>query len=395
MISKEDILKRAAKLLPQQIKLRRLLHQNPETAFEEFQTTALLKSHFKKHKIKTKSLKMKTGLLGIINESKKPAVAIRSDIDALPVTEQTGLSYKSKRDGFMHACGHDVHTAVVSGAAVLLKDVKNELPGCVKFIFQPAEEMPPGGAQPMIKEGVLKKPDVINIFGLHVDPTVPVGKFTLRDGPTMASVIDFDITIFGVGGHAALPHRSVDAIAVATELVGSIQKIVSRETNPQKPVVISFGLIRGGTVRNVIADKVLLQGTARTLFPENMNLIRRLLKRTADGICKARGAKYELNILSGYPVLSNHKKVNRILADSAEELFGKNVISNTPQTMGGEDFAFYLQKVPGAMFRLGIKNDKIGANKPWHSPKFIVDEKAIYYGTALLTMAVLRYFEST
>ncbi len=394
-MNKEYILKRAEKLLPQQIKLRRQLHQNPETAFEEFQTTALLKNFLKQHSIKNKPLNMKTGLLGIINDKKKRAVAVRSDIDALPVFEQSGLPFKSKRDGFMHACGHDIHMTVVSGVAVVLNELRDQLPGCVKFIFQPAEEMPPGGAQPMIAEGVLKNPDVNMIFGLHVDPTVPVGKFSMRDGPTMASVIDFDLTVHGLGGHAALPHRAVDAIAVATELVGSIQKIVSRETNPQKPVVISFGVIKGGTVRNVIADKVILQGTARTLFPENMKVIPRLVKRTADGICKARGAKYELNILSGYPVLSNHEKTNRILKEAAAELFGSRAVSLTPQTMGGEDFAFYLQKVPGAMFRLGVKNEKIGANKPWHSPKFIADEKAIYYGTSLLTMAIIKYFEST
>ncbi len=393
-MDKNYILKRAGELLPQQIKLRRELHQNPEIAFEEFQTTKFIKNHLKRHKIKTKSLRMKTGVLGIINEEKKPAVAIRTDIDALPVTEQSNLAFASKKEGFMHACGHDIHMAVVSGVAALLNENKQSLPGCVKFIFQPAEEMPPGGAQSMIKEGVLKKPDVKMIFGLHVDPTVPVGKFTLRDGPTMASVIDFDITIQGRGGHAALPHRAVDAIAVATELVGSIQKIVSRETNPLKPIAVTFGLIRGGTVRNVIADKVLLQGTARTLYPENMKNIPRLIKRTAEGICKASGAKYELKILSGYPVLSNHEKANQVLSSAAKELFGNKAVSLTPQTMGGEDFAFYLKQVPGAMFRLGIKNDKIGANKPWHSPKFIADEKSIYYGTALLTLAVMKFFES-
>jgi len=394
LMDKKYILRRAGELLPQQVKMRRELHKNPETAFEEFWTTEFIKNHLKRHRIKSRPLKMKTGVLAIINENKKTAVAIRTDIDALPVTEQSGLAFKSTRKGFMHACGHDIHMAVVAGVAVLLNEIRNDLPGCVKFIFQPAEEMPPGGAQPMIKEGVLIRPEVKMIFGLHVDPTLPVGKFALRDGPTMASVTDFDIKIHGQGGHAASPHRAVDAVAVAAELVGSIQKIVSRETNPLKPIVITFGLIKGGTVRNVIADKVLLQGTARTLFPENMKRIPRLIKRTADGICKARGAKYELKILSGYPVLSNHEKANRILSGSAEELFDRRSVSLTPQSMGGEDFAFYLQKIPGAMFRLGAKNDKIGANKPWHSPKFIADEKSIFYGIALLAMTVVKFFES-
>lgn len=393
MIDKNYILKKAKKLLPSQIKLRREFHQNPELSFEEFQTTKRIKDYLKKHYIKTKPLQMKTGAVGIINQKAKRAVAIRTDIDALPITEQSSLPFRSKKKGLMHACGHDIHMAVVLGVASLLNEIKDELPGGVKFIFQPAEEMPPGGAQPMIKEGVLKKPDVKMIFGLHVDPTVPTGKITLRNGPTMASVIDFDITVLGQGGHAAMPHRAIDAIAVASELVGSAQKIVSREINPLKPVVLTFALINGGRVRNVIADKVLLQGTARTLAPENMKKIPQLIKRTVDGICRAHGAKYEIKILSGYPVLSNHEKANRILSDAAAELFGRRIISTTPQTMGGEDFALYLKEVPGAMFRLGIRNNKIGANKHWHSSEFIADEESIYYGTALLSLAVLRFLK--
>jgi amidohydrolase len=361
MIDKNYILKKAKKLLPSQIKLRREFHQNPELSFEEFQTTKRIKDYLKKHRIKTKPLQMKTGAVGIVNEKAKQAVAIRTDIDALPITEQSSLPFRSKKKGLMHACGHDIHMAVVLGVASLLNEIKDELPGGVKFIFQPA--------------------------------TVPTGKITLRDGPTMASVIDFDITVLGQGGHAAMPHRAIDAIAVASELVGSAQKIVSREINPLKPVVLTFALINGGRVRNVIADKVLLQGTARTLAPENMKKIPQLIKRTVDGICRAHGAKYEIKILSGYPVLSNHEKANRILSDAAAELFGGRIISTTPQTMGGEDFALYLKEVPGAMFRLGIRNNKIGANKHWHSSEFIADEESIYYGTALLSLAVLRFLK--
>jgi amidohydrolase len=263
-IKKDEILKLCDKLYPKQVRFRRHLHRFPELSFEEFETTKYIREQLRQNRIKIKQLKMKTGLLAVVNEHEKPVIAIRTDIDALPVTEKSGLPFRSKNIGCMHACGHDIHMAVALGTALLLNSIKDKLPGGVKFLFQPAEEKPPGGAEKMILEGVLKNPAVKMILGLHVDPTVPVSKITLRDGPTMASVIDFDITIIGQGGHAALPHRAIDAVAVAAELVGSMQKIVSRETNPLKPAVITFGAINGGTVRNVIADKVVLNGTAQS-----------------------------------------------------------------------------------------------------------------------------------
>ena len=270
--------------------------------------------------------------------------------------------------------------------------LKKQIPGCVKFIFQPAEEQPPGGAERMIREGVLEDPEVKMIFALHTDPTVPTGRISIRDGATMAAVTDFDITIIGVGGHAAVPHNAVDAIAVAAEVIESIQKIISRETSPMRPAVITFGSIEGGTARNVIADRVKLSGTARTLNEDNRKLIPRLIKRTLDGVCRARGAKYELSIEAGYPVMVNHAAANEIIEESYTRLFGRRKVGETPQTMGGEDFSFFLQKVPGAMFRLGVRNNKIHANKPWHSPEFIADERSMYFGTALLTRAVLSKF---
>ncbi len=392
MINKDFILKQAEELFPLQVKWRRHLHKNPEISNEEFQTTKFIKNELSKRKIEIKKIKMPTGIIGLINGRKKPAVAVRTDMDALPITERTNLPFKSRNEGVMHACGHDIHMATVLGTAVILNKIKSVLPGCVKFFFQPAEEIPPGGAERLIKEGAMSSPDVDMVFGLHVDPNVPTGKITLRDGDAMASVIDIDITIKGVGGHAALPHRAVDAIVVASEVIGSIQKVISREIHPLKPALISFGQISGGTVRNVIADEVHLSGTARTLDPENIRIIRKLIKRTVDGICRARGAKYELKIIEGYPVLSNHIEVNNILRSAYAELFGSKKIGVTPYTMGGEDFSFYLQKSPGAMFRLGVRNDKIGANKSWHSPEFIADERGIFYGTALLSYAVLKYF---
>ncbi len=292
----------------------------------------------------------------------------------------------------MHACGHDMHMASIIGTAKVLSEMKEHLDGTVRFIFQPAEESPPGGATPMIENGALK--NVSMIFGLHVDPQLPLGKVSVRDGVTMASVRDFDIIIKGTGGHAARPHFAVDAIVTAAEVIDSIQKIISRETDPISPTVITFGKISGGTARNVIADEVILTGTARTLSEKAHKEVPKLIKRTVDSICRARGAKAEIKMISNYPLLTNHPTTNRIFKKNYETLFGKGKVLKTPQTLGGEDFAQYLQKVPGAMFRLGVMNNKIGANKSWHSPKFKVDEESLIYGTSLLAASVIDYLGS-
>ncbi|MCX6826606.1 MAG: M20 family metallopeptidase [candidate division Zixibacteria bacterium] len=392
-IEKNEILKLTEKLYLSQVKWRRHLHQYPELSNQEFKTTAFLKKQLTHYGIGLYPLKMKTGAVGIIRGHGKSVAAVRSDIDALPITEINRLPFRSKEDGVMHACGHDIHMAVVLGTAIILQWLKKKLPGTIKILFQPSEEMPPGGAAEMIREGILKNPSPQMIFGVHVDPTVTTGKIGLRDGAIMASVTDFDITIFGRGGHAARPHLGVDAIVTAAELIDSMQKIVSREINPLKPVVITFGSISGGTARNVIADKVTLHGTARTLSRDSLKRIPNLIKRTIDGVCRARGADYKLDFIANYPPLCNNENANKILAEAYQELFGKNQIVESPQGMGGEDFAFYVQKVPGAMFRLGVKNDKIGANKPWHASDFIADERSLFYGTALLTMSVVRFLE--
>jgi amidohydrolase len=394
LIDKSEILGLAEELYPLQVKWRRRFHRLPELSNREFETTRFIKQELKRRGIKVIPLKLKTGAAGIINAKKGGAVAIRTDIDALPILEKTGLSYRSKNAGVMHACGHDVHCAVVLGAAVILEKLKARIPGAVKIIFQPSEEMPPGGAGQMIRAGILDNPRVQMIYGLHTDPRIVTGKIGLRDGPIMASVTDFDITVIGRGGHAARPHSAVDAIAVAAEMIESMQKIVSREIDPMNPAVITFGSIAGGTARNVIAESVILRGTARTLSQETQKRIPHLIKRTLAGICRARGADYKLDFIASYPVLANHREANVLLAGSYADLFGKNKIELTPQGMGGEDFAFYVKKTPGAMFRLGIRNDKIGANKPWHSSDFMVDERSIYYGTALLVSAVFKFFES-
>lgn len=384
------ILEKARRLLKQQIEWRRHLHQHPELSHLEFETTAYLKKVVSRIGLKTIPIAMPSGLLTEI-QGPRPGntMALRSDIDALPVTERTVVPYKSKIEGRMHACGHDVHMAILLGVASLLNELRGEIAGRVRFIFQPAEEMPPGGARPMIEAGAIK--DVSMIFALHVDPLLPTGRISLRDGVAMGSVTDFDLTISGKGGHAARPHEAVDAIVTAAEVIGSIQTVVSREIDPIHPVVVTFGKIEGGTARNTICDQVKVTGTARALSPVAARGLKRLIKRTATSIGRARGATVEMELVADYPVLANDPSANRILADNYAALFSKRHIETTEQVLGGEDFACYLQKTKGAMFRLGVRNKKIKADKPWHSPEFKVDEEAIYYGTALMVASALDY----
>ncbi len=383
-----EILRRTNALYPTLLKWRRHLHSRPELSDAEFQTTAFLKAQIKKLGLRILPIDLPTGLMvELSGKSKGPTIAIRSDIDALPVAEQNSIPFRSKNNGVMHACGHDMHMATVLGAATVLTQLKSHVKGKVRFIFQPAEEMPPGGAKPMIENRALR--GVSRIFGLHVDPDIPVGTIGLRDGTTMAAVYDFDLIVQGRGGHAAKPHLAVDAITVAAEIIESLQKIVSRETNPIDPVVITFGKISGGRARNVIVDEVHLEGTARTLSAATQKKIPALIRRTVDGICRAHGAGFKLLPVAYYPVLKNDSNANRQLARNFELLFGRGKMSVTEPVLGSEDFACYLQKVPGAMFRLGIRNSRIKADQPWHSSRFMADENALIVGVALLTAAAL------
>ncbi|UCD64293.1 MAG: amidohydrolase [Candidatus Zixiibacteriota bacterium] len=384
------VLQKARGKLPLQVKWRRHFHQAPEISNQEFRTTAYIERQVKNLGLKVTPIKLDTGLVAELHGGHRgKTAAVRTDIDALPVREMTRLSFKSRIDGAMHACGHDVHMAVVLGVAAILGELRADLKGKVRFIFQPAEEEPPGGAEPLIAGGVLK--DVKMIFGLHVDPHLSTGKISLRDGVTMGSVTDFDLIVHGRGGHAARPNDGVDAIATAADVVNSVQKVVAREVDPIEPLVITFGKIEGGTARNTICDRVKLTGTARTLSPALARRLPGLIKKAARGACQARRARLEMNLVASYPVLSNHPEANRILATNYEALFGKGKIERTELVLGGEDFARYLQKTKGAMFRLGVMNRKIGADKPWHSPAFTVDEKAILYGTALIAASVIDF----
>ncbi len=387
-----ELLRLVRKQYPTQVKWRRHLHQYPEIANQEVKTTAFLKSELKQLGLKILRLGMKTGVLAELKGKRSgPTVAIRSDMDALPVTEETGLPFASRINGRMHACGHDLHMATVLGAAAALVELKEKPPGNVRFIFQPAEEEPPGGAVFMIEHGALENVDTV--FGLHCDPHLPTGTVGLCDGSMMAMVSDFDLVIRGRGGHASRPQSAVDAIVTAAAVVEAIQKIVSRETDPAAPVVITVGRIEGGTARNVIADRVTLVCTARSLATRVGKKVVALIRRTVGGVCRAHGATFEMIEQLAYPILVNDAHTNRLYRSVFGDMFGPKKVRQAEPILGGEDFAYYLQKVPGAMFRLGVGNRKIGADKPWHSSDFIADEEAMFYGTSLLVGSTLRFLE--
>jgi len=372
------------------VRLRRRLHQYPEISNQEFRTTALLKKELAKLGMEIHDGHAPTGLWADLDSGRSgPMVAVRTDIDGLEVTEETALPYASKVAGRMHACGHDAHMAMLVGAARLLAKQRKRLRGRVRFICQPAEEMPPGGARPLIAAGVLERPPVDVILASHVDPVLPTGVIGLCDGVSMASVYDFDLRVIGRSGHAALPHTAVDAITIAAEIITGLQQVVSRMIDPMNPAVISFGSIVGGQVRNAIAGEVRLKGTARSIDRALTRRLPRLIQRTAVGIGRAFGAKVEVTSISGFPVLVNDPRVNKFIAAAFRSVYPKGMLRRLAPIAGAEDFACYLERVPGAMLRLGVGNKRIGADKPWHHEAFMVDEEALLIGYCTMAATVV------
>lgn len=388
------ILALAQSLAAKSVALRRTLHRIPEIAFQEHKTSATIKKFLTRHKIEFRTA-AGTGIVAEIRSGEGKCVAIRSDIDALPVAEETDLPFRSIHPGAMHACGHDVHMAIVSTCALMLHRLRDQFHGTVKFLYQPAEEAPPGGAIDMISQGALENPKVDMIFGLHVNPAIAIGKIGVRDGGLFGSEFDFDVEIVGKGGHGAIPHKAIDPIVCASAVVTALQSIVARNIDPFVPAVVSIGKIEGGSARNIIPDSCRLLGTARAQDAVTL----KQLKRTIDNIIKKTAQAYQCQAIAkyyvGYPPLVNDPLANRFIVNSCRELFGENSVQFIPKpSMGAEDFARYLQHTAGAMFFLGIRNKEIGAAYGWHHPKFMVDEAAIPFGAAVLTKATLDFLNA-
>ena len=387
---KEKIKKLAASYNPEFIAIRHHLHAHPELSYQEFETAAYVARNLTSFGI-SHSTMAATGVIGIIegmNPTKK-VIALRADMDALPIREANDVPYNSVREGIMHACGHDVHTTCLLGAARILNELKTEWEGTVKLIFQPGEERNPGGASILIKEGVLENPKPQSIYALHVHPGLPVGKVSFRSGQVMASADEIYITIKGKGGHAASPHLTTDTILVASHLIVALQQVISRNRNPIFPSVLSICSIQGGHTTNVIPHEVKLMGTFRSLDEEWRFKAHELIRKICEGTAHSTGAEIECHIDVGYPSVLNSEVLHATAVRSAEEYLGKDQVLETEMRMGAEDFGYYSQLIPGCFFRLGVMNEAKGITSGVHTPTFNIDESAIEIGMGIMAwMAV-------
>jgi len=373
-------------LYDQMVKWRRHFHQYPELSFEEVETPKLIAKLLTEWGIEVRTGVGGRGVVGLIKGGKSgKTVALRADFDALPIQDEKDVPYKSLVPGVMHACGHDGHTATLLGIAKVLSEVREELPGNVVLIHQHAEEKPPGGAVQMIADGCLDGVDAI--FGYHLAAPSPLGFLGTRKGPAMAAADSFEITIYGKGGHGSSPHQTVDSIIVATQVINQLQLIVSRQVDPLKTAVISIGSFHAGNANNVIADKAVLTGTVRSFEPEVRDFLEKEIKNVINGVCATHHAKADIRYERGYSPVVNHDKETELFFKVAKDLFGPDRVAEIPPITGAEDFAAYLEKVPGVFFHVGAANPDGREMFPHHHPKFDFDERAmVIAGKTLLSM---------
>ena len=381
----EKIQSLAAAYTAETVANRRHIHQHPELSFQEFETQAYVKERLAQMGIESTPL-ANTGLVALIkgNNPERRVVALRADMDALPILETNDVPYKSQNPGVMHACGHDVHTASLLGTAHILQSIKDSFEGTVKLIFQPAEEKAPGGASIMIQEGVLEKPKPASIFGQHVATNVPVGKIGFREGMYMASTDELYIKVIGKGGHGAMPDACVDPIVIASHIIVAMQQIISRNKNPKLPSVLTFGKIEGLGATNVIPDEVNIAGTFRAMDELWRAEGLAKMKKLAEGIADAMGGSAVFEVLKGYPFLQNNPELTRKAKAAAIAYMGAENVVDLDLWMAGEDFAFYTHHVDACFYRLGVRNEAKGLIHGVHTPSFDIDEKALAIGPGLM-----------
>lgn len=376
----------AKELKPSVIAMRRHLHANPELSFQEFETASFVEAELIKIGLKPTIGIAGTGLSAVIegkNPSKK-VVALRADMDALPIIEANDVSYRSKKPGIMHACGHDAHTSSLLGAAQILYSLRNDFEGSIKLIFQPGEEVAPGGASLMINDGVLQNPSPIAILGQHVMPLIPMGKVGFRSGLYMASADEIYITVKGKGGHAAMPDNTVDPILISAHLIVALQQIVSRNANPKIPSVLSFGHIEGLGATNVIPNEVMIKGTFRTLNEEWRAEAKLRIRKLAEGLVQSMGGQCEVNIVDGYPYLENEPELTNRAQRAAIEYLGAENVLDLDIWMASEDFSYYSQEIDACFYRLGTRNEQKGIISGVHTPTFDIDEDSLEIGAGLM-----------
>lgn len=384
------MIKEASKTISEEIiEWRRDFHQHPELSFEEKRTSKIVADFLKICGLQVKENVNGYGVVAdLIGAEKGPTIALRADMDALPIQEETGLPFASEVPGVMHACGHDGHTAILMGAVKLLTSQKDKLKGNVRFIFQPAEELNPGGAWGMIQEGALQ--GVEAVFGLHLWSELPSGTFQTCNGPMMAATDRFTIEIEGKGGHGGMPHKAIDSIVIASHLVMSAQHIISRNINPLESGVITFGELKSGTAFNIIANKAVLEGTARSFTPEVRETLQRDLQSLTDGLAKIYGATININYQRGYPAVVNHDREVDFMVDVAREVFGVENTRTMKPNMVGEDFSYYLKEIPGAFCFVGA-GDPDQPLYPHHHPRFQIDESVLPLAAEWFYQLTLKY----
>lgn len=383
---KNRILNSTENVFPELQGMRRHLHANPELSFAEYETSAYIAQQLKKMGISFKDGVAGTGIVAHI-EGKDPGaklVALRADMDALPIVEQNDVPYRSKNDGIMHACGHDVHSACLLGAAHLLNAHREFFSGTVRLIFQPGEEKLPGGASLMIKEGVLENPCPKHMFGQHVYPELPAGKVGFRPGAYMASADELYITVKGKGGHAALPHKNVDPVLIASHIIIALQQLVSRMSKATTPTVLSIGKVIAKGATNVIPSEVKMEGTFRTFNEEWRDEAHKKMVKLAVEMAKSMGGDCEFDLRKGYPFLVNDEKTTKMAQKAATELLGQQNVVDLEMRMTAEDFAYYSQEVPSCFYRLGTSGKDGSHQYGVHHPKFDIDEHAMSTGSSLM-----------
>jgi len=373
------------------VEIRRTIHMHPELMYEEEETAGLVVGHLEKLGLEVKKGVAKTGVVGLLRGAKPgKTVAIRADMDALPIDEANPVPYASKIKGKMHACGHDAHTTILLGVAKFFSAKRDLLSGNIKWIFQPAEEGGAGG-KVMTEEGVLENPKVDAIFGAHVFPEISIGQIGINEKEGLAATDRVTFKIVGKGGHGAYPHLSRDPILAAGHLITQIHSIVSRSIHPLDSAVISFGKIEGGTAFNVIPDAVELLATVRSLTPQVRETLKARMEQVAQGVARSFGLECQFHYDYGYPALVNDPKMSHLVASACGKAIGKENVAFLKPSMGGEDFAYYLQKVPGSFFRLGCRNEAKGFVNPFHNSRFDLDEDVLPFGVEMFVRIIEEY----
>jgi amidohydrolase len=375
------------------VDIRRTIHKHPELGFEEVETSKFISEWLQKFGLDVKRGMAKTGVVGLL-KGRKPGktVAIRADMDALPMDEANRVPYASQIKGKMHACGHDAHVTILLGVARFFSSIPDQVKGNIKWIFQPAEEGG-GGGRIMVEEGVLKNPKVDAIFGAHVFPFLSVGKVGIYEREGLAAADRFTIKIIGKGGHAASPHVSKDPILATGHLITQIHSIVSRNVNPLESGVITIGKVSGGTASNIIPDEVELIGTVRSLNPQVREELKSRIEQVTQGIARSFAMDCRFDFEYGYPVLINNPEMSKLVGLACSKGIGKENVEVVKPSMGGEDFAYYLEKVPGSFFRLGCRNEEKGLIHPYHSSLFDIDEEVLPFGVEMFIRIIDQYLE--